>query len=84
MHQLGQCLVDIDGRPDNRHLSVQHMHQWRIELTALFACFCTGSPKAKADLLSLNMTDGTLHEEPAQVSHDLLVRLTSTQLQSEL
>lgn len=75
VHKLAQCLVDLDGSDDLRHSANAQMQQWRVEMMALFLCFVAGNPKVKADLLSLNMEDGTMHEDrkPISIQDDLLV-----------
>ena len=80
VQKQAQSLLDIQGMSDcNLSSLVPTLQQWRIEMTALYLCFCIGGPKTKAALLALNMEDGTSHEAcmPSCASPELLVSATA-------
>lgn len=75
MHKLAQCLLETQNDSNGQHAASRQLHQWRVELMALFLCWCAGNPKAKAEMLSLNMAEGSFGEDqvPSNSGDGLLV-----------
>ena len=62
--RLAQLLLETQPSKEYSHQPLAHLQQCSTEMMALFLCFCAGNPKNKADLLALDMQDGSVHPQP--------------------